>query len=231
MYLSITIEENAEQIRDLVVFDHPVPFEIERWRAHIPDIDIILVGFEDGAITRGDLFSIFPEDPTHLVPCTLQRQAGLRRFFILVMIWGYGVKDNRGPWRVGQMIASPGFPKILCKVSEECFYGHFLLAFHTLIANIDRLGPAFASKYLYFYCQNFNASVKPLIFDNLIVSAMRGFDWPDWCADYMAGPRDPKRTEKAYGQYLITMHNWAKAINCRPDQLEYFLWGRASGLF
>ena len=100
------------------------------------------------------------------------------------------------------------------------------MAYDTLIANITRLGPAFASKYLYFFCWNFGAIVKPLIFDSVVVAAMRTFNWPKYCADYMANINNPRRQPYAYAQYLILMHNWANSIGCRADQLEYFLWAK-----
>ena len=128
------------------------------------------------------------------------------------------------------MIHSPGFTKTLCQVSEECFYGLFLKAYETLVRNIKRLGPAFATKYLYFLCRNFKASVRPLIFDSVVVKSMRTFNWPNWCVDYMAYRNIPRRQSHAYGQCLILLHNWAGALGCRADQIEYFLWARGMGI-
>lgn len=229
MYIPDLLREAATTIRELDVDNQEVPFNRDVWREHIPDIDDILREIDGNTISRRAICGIFPNDPTTIGPCTPARQAELRRFFILVMIWGYE-NVGTGPWRVARMIASPGFPQILCQVSEECFHGLFLKAYDTLIANVNRLGPAFASKYLYFFCQNFRVQVKPLIFDSVVVSTMRKFNWPAWCVDYMANGTNPRRQPYSYGQYLILMHNWAQSLGCRPDQIEYFLWARGMEL-
>ncbi len=228
MYIPDILREEARRIRELDVDIQEVPFIKDSWRKHIPDLDDILTGIHGNIITRHTIWNIFPNDPTMLVPCTPSLQSELRRFFILVMIWGYG-NVGTGPWRVSQMINSPGFSEILCRVSENCFYGHFLQAYETLIANINRLGPAFASKYLYFFCKNYKAQVKPLIFDSVVIKTMRTLNWPHWCVDCFANGDTPKSQPRAYAQYLIQLHNWAYSLGCRPDQIEYFLWRRGMG--
>lgn len=228
MYIPGILREKTAQIGALDLDNQLVPFDRDRWREHVADIDDILQGIGGDAISRRAISDICPYDPDVLVPCTLARQAELRRFFTLVMIWGYG-KVGTGPWRVAQMIASPGFPQILCRVGEECYRGLFLKAYGTLIANIKRLGPAFASKYLYFFCRNINAQVKPLIFDSVVVRTLRTFDWPSGNIDYIANGNNPRKQPHAYGQYLMLLHGWAHALGCRPDQVEYFLWQKGMG--
>lgn len=228
MYLPDILQEEAARIRELDVDSQEVSFDRDMWGEHIPGLDDILAGIPGNTISRHTICGIFPNDPAILVPCTPDRQAELRRFFILVMMWGYG-NVGTGPWRVGQMIGSPGFPKLLCRVSEECFHGLFLKAYDTLLANINRLGPAFASKYLYFFCRNVRAQVKPLIFDSVVVKTMRTFGWPPSCMDCIANGNTPRRQPYAYGQYLVLLHHWAHVLGCRPDQIEYFLWRRGMG--
>ena len=223
------LQKNAERIRALDVGDQAIPFNRDAWRVQISDIDDILDGFNSDALSRHTICSIFPGDPMRLDPCTPERQRELRRFFVVVMIWGYG-KVGVGPWRVAQMMKSPSFPQILCEVGKDCYYGLFLRAYERLIGNINRLGPSFASKYLYFFCRNYGATVKPLIFDSVVIQTMRTFDWPTEFVDYIAIDANPKSKPFAYGQYLVLMHNWANAIQCRPDQLEYFLWARGMGI-
>lgn len=230
MYTPEILRENAARIRKLDVDNQPAVFDRNVWSKHIPDIDKILEGIKGDTITRHAIFRIFPNDPTELVPCTLGRQAELRRFFIMVMVWGYG-RVGAGPWRVGKMLASPGFARTLCQASEECFHGLFLKAYETLVGNINQLGPAFASKYLYFFCHNFKAPVRPLIFDSVVVKTMRTFDWAKWCVHYHALKNStPRKQSFAYGQYLILVHNWAGVLGCRADQIEYFLWTKGMGI-
>jgi hypothetical protein len=230
MYIPEILRENAGHIRKLDVEDQPVVFNRNAWRKHIPDIDKILEGIKSDTITRDAIFRVFPNDPTKLVSCTPARQAELRRYFILIMVWGYG-KVGAGPWRVDKMLKSPGFARTLCQASEECFYGLFLKAFETLVGNVNRLGPAFASKYLYFLCHNFKAPVKPLILDSVVVKTMRTFNWPKGRVDYLALKDNTPRSQSfAYGQYLILLHNWAGALGCRADQIEYFLWAKGMGI-
>jgi hypothetical protein len=230
MYTPPLLREDAARIRKLDVDNQPVVFDRNVWRKHIPDIDQILKGIKADTITRQEIFRIFPNAPTKLVPCTPARQAELRRFFILVIVWGYG-KVGAGPWRVDKMLKSPGFARTLCRASEECFHGLFLKAYKTLVGNINRLGPAFASKYLYFLCYNFKAPVKPLIFDSVVVETMRTLNWPKGYVDYLALKNNtPRRQSFAYAQYLFLLHNWAGALGCRADQIEYFLWIKGMGI-
>lgn len=237
MFMPGILQEEAVQIRQLDVDLQEVPFDRDAWARQISlnMVDLVTIGdIFDGlplnSITRNDIFVRAPSDPTALVPCTPADAARWIRFFILVMIWGYGNVDRRGPWRVNRMLQTPNFLRIVCQAGEECFYGLFPKAFVTL-HSINWVGPAYASKLLYFYCHNYNASVKPLIFDSVVVRAMRSFNWPIWCMDDMAIGQVPKgKSPHAYGQYLILMHNWAQALGCRPDQLEYFLWARGMGI-
>lgn len=230
MYIPDVLQAAADQVRALDVDNQEVPLDRDAWKRHIDpasldgvDLGDLFDGLAGNSITRKDIFERSPPDPTRFVPCTGEDVNRWIRFFILVMIWGYGKADRRGPWRVNQMILTPNFLKIICQAREECFYGLYPKAFKTLLA-IKQLGPAYASKLLYFYCRNFSGAVKPLIFDSRVIRKMRSFNWPKWVVDDMANGVDPKKQPHAYGQYLILMHNWASVLHCRPDQLEYFMW-------
>jgi hypothetical protein len=228
MYIPDFIREKAGCIRRTAVSSHAIKFNPEKWRLQIPDLDAITKGLTDNSISREYLLNIGFCNSNLPAHCSAQQQAAMRRFFILVMIWGYGGVGT-GPWRVARMIQSPNFSKILCQVCHECSHGFFLKAYETLTANISRLGPAFASKFLYFYCGNMKANVKPLIFDSVVIKSLRERGVPRVLMDYLAhSANNPRGGEEAYGQYLILMHNWAKAIRCQPDQLEYFLWNLRS---
>lgn len=232
MYLPQIFVQNADAIRELEVDNQRVEINVETLRKILPDIDDILPAGCNNVITRKDLFNLAPREPIALVSCTKQRQEELRRFFILVMIWGWG-RRGRGIHNIATAIASSGFPEILCRVTEECYYGMFLLAYETLLGNqpkINGFGPPFATKFLYFFCHHFHAVVRPQILDSLVVATMRSFNWPKQCPDFIAHNSANDNTLKSsggYGQYLILMHNWASTLNCRPDQLEYFMWTKA----
>ena len=234
MYIPDVLQEAADQIRALDVDNQEVPFDRDPWRSQIDGTDLdgvdlgdIFAGIAGKSITRKDIFERSPPDSTTLVPCTGEDVNRWIRFFILVMIWGYG-EDRRGPWRVNQMVHTPNLLQIICQAGEECFYGLYPKAYKTL-QTINQLGPAYASKLLYFYCRNFNGVVKPLIFDSRVIRTMRSFNWPIWTMDDMANGDNPKKQPHAYGQYLILMQNWADALRCRPEQLEYFMWVQARG--
>jgi hypothetical protein len=233
MYVPEELAGIRDMLRRLDVDSQLVHIDPNMWRQIIPDIDEILPQGRHTMISRHDIFDIAPREPLTLVPCTLAEQQELRRFFILVMIWGWG-RDGRGINKnIAKMLASPGCPAILCQVSEECCHGMYLKAYETLLGNapkIKGLRPAFATKYLYFYCRHFNATVRPLILDNRVIQSLRTYTWPTYCPDYVAHnttSNDTRRSSGGYGQYLILLHNWADALACRPDQIEYYLWTRA----
>lgn len=223
MHVPSLILEHAEAIRAIEVDEQAVPFKRDSWRSKIPDFDDIISELPGDTISRREIFRRFSGIPPQLVPCDAAVQAELKKLFVWSMLWGYGVRGY-GATRVAKMLATPNLGQILCRVSVECYYGVFLKAYDTLNSQVQNLGPAFATKFLYFLSAPLGHSIKPLIFDSVVVETLRTLDWPDWCPDFVAKGTSPLRASGAYGQYLIWLHNWAFHLRCRPDQLEYFLW-------
>ena len=223
MYLPPIIAEQEAVIRALDVEGQAIRFNRDSWRSKIPDFDEVIDELPGDTISRGQIFGRFSTAVPRLVPCDSAAQAELRRLFIWSMLWGYGIRGY-GSTRVAKMLATPNLGKLLCQVSVECYYGLFLKAYDTLNGQVKHLGPAFGTKFLYFLSGQLSYVIKPLIFDSVVVATLRQLDWPEWAPEYMAKDTTPRRASRAYGQYLIILHNWASRIRCRPDQLEYFLW-------
>jgi len=225
MYLPSIIQDNAAAIRNLNVDEQDVHFNRDSWQRRIPDFDDIIENLSGDTISRQQIFDRFTGISPRLATCDLTLQTELRRLFVWAMLWGYGLRGY-GPFRVARMLDTPNLDQILCQSSEECYYGMFLMAYDSLNSGVKNLGPAFATKFLYFLSKSLTHAIKPLIFDSVVVATLRQFEWPDWVPNYLARGTTPLPTSRAYGQYLILLHNWASAIGCRPDQLEYFLWKR-----
>lgn len=235
MYIPAILSQEAGLIRGLDIDNQTVPFDLGPWKREIPYLDELLPDFVESdayykelVLSRGFLGRLLGDPEEYIKVSRSRTPAELRRLFILVMIWGYG-RVGVGPWRTRIMTESDGFDQTLMEVWEDCWDGLFLRAYETLLHRVDRIGPAFASKFLYFLCYLLEAPVKPLIFDSMVVKALRNFDWPADRVDYLASGKVPRRSIGAYGQYLVLMHNWASRLRCRPDQLEYYLWARGSG--
>jgi hypothetical protein len=102
----------------------------------------------DGRITRQQVFTAFQaiRGGAHE-----SSPPSLKAAFVAVMAWGFRPRSY-GPWRTNEMLGTPGFVEILkdtwSTLSSDD--GGPLKGYEQLSRKINRLGPAFATKFLYF---------------------------------------------------------------------------------
>jgi hypothetical protein len=134
--------------------------------------------------------------------------------FITVMIWGYGIVGF-GPYRTRRALATPDASNRLMDAARTLAQDGPLAAYSRLApggdCKLDGLGPAFATKVLYF-CQPRPTETTALILDDLVAF------WLDCKVTFRLDPIP--WSARTYGRYLNQMHAWAQALDCVPDDLE-----------
>jgi hypothetical protein len=156
--------------------------------------------------------------------------ADAERSFLAVMAWGHG-RVGYGPFRVRRVLgAAPNAGVQLQVAAGAAAEGRPVEAYACLgdhgAARLPYLGPAFATKFLYF-CSSTGAR-PALILDRLVSRWLRenvglAFNEVRWSVS-------------TYTRYLETMGGWAGELGLAADQLEVCIfsaqagWGTPSGL-
>jgi hypothetical protein len=141
---------------------------------------------------------------------------GATRAFLCVMVWGY-FGTNYGPFRTRRALQQTnGSGSRLHAAIQTLARDGPIAAYRRLgdasDARLHGLGPAFGTKFMYF-SQPPDQAVTALILDDLVAS---------WLGRNVGLKLNPAvwRTE-TYNAYLRRMHEWARELDCRPDELEF----------
>jgi hypothetical protein len=144
------------------------------------------------------------------------------------MMWGYeapegGRRAGYGAHRLSQMFADPPVAiDALGQVSldEE---RDIKRSYTLLDGTLKKCGPNFFTKHFYFLDKSRNAdSVRLLIFDDRVATGLVRIHNPD--ADCLDLVRIAAlRKADAYIRFINYIKEQSKAIRCKPDQLEYYL--------
>jgi hypothetical protein len=181
------------------------PWDRDRWLTWLPE--------------HRDLFRALPRA---LDRAALRRacadaavsEASATQALATVTIWGY-VNANYGPSRTAAMLRTPHAGHRLL-VAAQTLKTHGALAAYARLSDeggsrLDRLGPAFATKFMYF-CQPAGQAPIALILDRLVSK---------WLAHNVGIWLPSGRWSKAvYAEYLRLMHAWASELGCAADDIE-----------
>jgi hypothetical protein len=133
--------------------------------------------------------------------------------FVVVMAWGYGTVGY-GAWRTARILRRDAHaPDRLARVAQQLTEWGALGAYGLLggACRLRGLGPAFATKYLYF-CPPSVAGPQALILDRLVAR---------WLAEHACVSLNPGFwSSKTYGRYLELLGSWAEAHGTAPDEVE-----------
>jgi hypothetical protein len=152
-----------------------------------------------------------------LVRETVQKNAAEKRFvegFLAVMIWGYA-DDARGPWRTKRILDQPIAPTAISKAYKFLLAGDVIGAYRTLIdSGPEHLGPAFATKYLYFGASQ-NIRPRPVILDSLITEGFK--KWADKSIN------STNATAQQYFEFLEYVETTSERLNILPEDVELIM--------
>jgi hypothetical protein len=132
--------------------------------------------------------------------------------FFAAMAWGYG-DVGYGPWRVAQALSDPEAGRKLLHAVRSSHAEGPLEAYRRMATDcrLQRIGPAFGTKFLFFIDSQAGAR-RALILDRLVA------DWLRRNVGYGVNP--VLWSPRSYETYLDHMHEWAKALEIAPDELE-----------
>jgi hypothetical protein len=151
------------------VMEHqPVSWRYAAWQKHWHDHELPQSHVLDeiqkeytahGTIARSFVFSYQHRDPVEL--------------FIAVMAWGLG-PDGRGPARAGTILNGPGAAEIIKAVVDSVRQGGAAAGYSAYFfgARLPQLNIAFGTKLLYFAGYQETPRPRPLIYDNLVATAV-----------------------------------------------------------
>ena len=149
--------------------------------------------------------------------------------FIAAMIWGYsptagGRRDGRGPYRVMKMFSDPAKAATAIGNVDITTRDDIVRSYESLDDALDRCGPNFFTKHLYFLGKSTNIEKYPLIFDDRVARGILKLSASnhDWMEMVTASAM---RSPEAYMLYLAFAFEEADKIHCNADHIEYFLFG------
>ncbi len=220
--------EFREAITGLNPDQQSIPYSSDSWKnlfQNDPDVNSIVKRF---------LESISRENVKALGAEAVRDTNSVRRFFIAVMMWGYGTTAY-GPYRVKRMLDNRSAEGILRDTLQRVLSGDIQAAYRDFA--LRGCGPSFMTKYLYFIGLSLNVRPLPLILDSRVAQSLKSMDGDDsgWtefikCAVGKRGSINVLPYPDGYIRYIETMDQWAKELGCRADAIELFLFDPPQGL-
>lgn len=189
----------------------PVTIRVSTWARYAAIGD---GGWPD-TISRDDLVHVCRE------ALRLQDPAELRRAFILTMMWGGGTTNGRQPNNTSRAISAPDFGVVLEQSVQLLGRGDVGAAYN-LHSRLERVGPAFHTKWLWALGAALGTRPSPLIQDRLVWMALADLGWDS------VGAANSSSWAERYIAYLHACADWADAAGRTPVDIEYslFCWGR-----
>jgi hypothetical protein len=200
--------------------DHGIAVDCDRWRSELtrrglPEPAGPLADPGGQRISRGELFALGDADPTASDAIQLLYNS---------LAWGLG---GKAPWLGRRLNAlqreSETFPQLLLAAWQLVRGGTTpQVAYEALVRDngsgrIAMLGPAFATKFLYF--AQGNSSHNIVILDRVLARSVRKAGW--------SGLKNAGWTPTTYAKYADLIARWAAeaAAHCgesvEPDQVEH----------
>ena len=220
-------EKFHDQVRKIDVNAHKVQCEFRIWMDQFVGDEIVRRKIQ---VIETKLKSRFGRSE---VLELYRAEADAETRFLAAMIWGHEApanskRDSRGPWKVEKMVNSlKDAPGLLDSLKVDS-HDNIRTAYESLKKAVDRCGPNFFSKHLYFLGKATGVKSYPLIFDDRVALGVARLAINDpSCTNLVT--IHAKAKSHAYLAYLDLAHQQAERIKCQPDQIEYFLFEQGSG--
>lgn len=134
--------------------------------------------------------------------------------FLASLVWGYS-SDPRGPFRASRILSDSNIEQIIRKTINFLDKGDINNAYKQLVEHGPKfLGPAFATKYLYFAARD-GMNPKPVILDSLISLSLEAW------GNYRINSQNAKAAN--YVDFLDYMKKNADDLNVSVEDLELIL--------
>jgi len=217
--------DNAPMIAAIDPDQHAIPYTADKWAQYFQG-EPYWQDIQQNhplQITRGDLRVMAQ---ALLQPFQIN---GIYELFLGSMIWGYGTVGY-GPYRTSLMFQTQGLNQTLTAICDLLSHGQFLDAYRR--SDIDFCGPAFFTKFFYFFGLGVQGAQDALILDSVIAKRFEEtLQVP--IAQFAKVARNPntgrisaiQRFPEGYVCYLRNMQSWAQQLHVRADAIELFLFG------
>lgn len=141
--------------------------------------------------------------------------------FLVVMIWGYA-SDSRGPARTKKILSQPNAEHSLAAAYVALLNDDLTAAYLALVETGPKyLGPAFATKFLYFASQS-NIEPCPLILDSQVAEGL--LRWGNTRYNSLS------LSAQDYLGYLKYMSVAAEVLGLTPEDLEFLIFSENAKL-
>lgn len=139
--------------------------------------------------------------------------------FLAVMIWGYAA-DPRGPFRTKRVLSQSNAAESIKASFRALSENDIYAAYEKLETQGPKfLGPAFATKYLYFAFEG-EESLMPLILDSLVSEGLKKWGGVNFSSTSV--------TAKTYTSYLKYMSDAAAHLEISPEELEFLVFSETA---
>ena len=211
-----------DSIKDLRPLEQTLKFNPDHWSQYnynnelvTNDMNFIAQNYQNG-ISRKDIINYFSEENSTLI-----------RGFLLTMVWGHGFSehkgaDNRGPWKVSQMINDLDKTIMILEDARNNLLNDNIQLAHSSFLKMDRCRVNFFSKYLYFLGRSLKMINYPLIFDARVAKTIGKLISTNHNL-YSILDINPKQDAFSYNNYVIEIHKIAIELNVDSEKIEYFL--------
>jgi hypothetical protein len=216
-----------ESIKDLKPLEQTLKFNPDHWSQYnynnvlvTNDMEFIAQNYPKG-ISRQDIISYFSKEGSTLI-----------RGFLLTMVWGHGFSehgkaDNRGPWKVSQMISNLDNTIIILENAKEYLKNDNIQLAHSSFRKMDRCRVSFFSKYLYFLGRSLKMTHYPLIFDARVAKTIvQLISKNPEMYTFINTNHQPRQDRVSYNNYVMEIHRIANELNVESEKIEYFLFNR-----
>lgn len=216
--------EQYDTVRKIVVDQHPTRWAYEYWEGIYADKDYLLPQIRQVKASLGLSF-----DRTDIVNFYKSSES-LETKFIAAMIWGHeasddGKRDPRGPWKLSKIFEDSAAAENAIRMASVASLEDITRSYNSLNKALKRCGPSFFTKHFYFLGKASKAPGEkeyPVIFDDRVARGLVKLSSPTSIALDMVSFSAATKPE-AYRRYLNFVFDQARAIECEPDQIEYYL--------
>lgn len=200
--------------------DHVIPYRAQTWtKWFATDDDLALItGLHPLQLSRRDVGRLATE--------ALAGTVTWRCAFMAAMMWGYGTVGY-GAYRTRKMLGMPNAESTIGRAANLVTTGQLRAAYESF--KVRTSGPAFFTKSFYFVGLGATTSRPlPVVLDSVVANSLErlGMDVAQFVDATRGGDGRITalgRDAAGYLRYVETMDAWAKAILCRADQIEMWL--------
>jgi len=193
-----------------------IPYDASAWKAYFPgDTDVLgLIQMFPRVITRGDIKTLSAR--------AVAKPTLVRKLFLATMMWGFG-KRGFGPYRTDRMLRTPLSASILQQTVTNIMNGKIITAYHGLL--LDRCGPVFSTKFLYFVGLGAKSDPLPVVLDTRVAQSLDllNLNLASFGCHKLKNGIRVGRSPAGYVKYVNLINAWARQIGCRTDAIELFL--------